>query len=263
METKEGQETEVAPGTEKTQETKPETPIADVATLQKQLEEARKEREELNKKYEQTEKGLRTAHSTLTEKDRLLKEQADLRSLIASQREDISLILEAIAIRDSNADNPEAATAALKKKLEEKRAKEQQEENQKRYAEFAGKVGEYQKRVDSLIPDKDSEEYLEIRDLVVEGKFERADRKLKKLEGQKTVENKETKPEVKPDERDKTIEELKKELDHLKKQMNGSLDSETGLPSGSSLSDFEAEKAYISGKKRFQDLPESLKRKYR
>ncbi len=97
------------------------------------------------------------------------------------------------------------------------------------------KALEYKARVDALGLKEDSEDYLDIHDLVIEGKFARADLKLKKLESKETPkENKEVKPEDKKPE--PTEEEKEKiALDYARKK--GWLKSEDGQPSASGGND--------------------------
>jgi hypothetical protein len=92
---------------------------------------------------------------------------------------------------------------------------------------LAAKVRDYQARTEALKLDPQSEEYLEIRDLVIDGKFERAERKIAKLE-EKSMEPK-AEPKIDLEaERAKIREEVRKEI--LKER--GELNAETGQPSG-------------------------------
>lgn len=106
-----------------------------------------------------------------------------------------------------------------------------------RQEELTAKVREYQGRTESLNLDVTSEEYLEIRDLVIEGKFDRADRKLAKLE--KKVDEPKIDLEA---ERTKIREEERKKL----LIERGELNAETGQPSGASLGYNQIRDAWIA-----------------
>ncbi len=95
----------------------------------------------------------------------------------------------------------------------------------------------YRKRVEGLGLSENDEEYWEVHDLVTEGKYQRADIKLKKLEGAKPPESKEQ-GEAEEDSFEKRLEEEKRKWMEEK----GLLESETTTPSGSGgLSGLNAE----------------------
>jgi len=97
--------------------------------------------------------------------------------------------------------------------------------------EFAVKVRDYQQRTDAIGLAVDSEDYMDIRDFVTAGKFDRAEAKLKKLEAH-TVETKKTET---PEEMEAR---LRKEIEKKILDERGLLESETGLPSGTNIRTF-------------------------
>jgi hypothetical protein len=244
--TTEGQETPKVPETvNQTQETKPETPTAELETLRQKLTELQNQSIEAQKKLEQTEKGLRTAHATLTEKDRQLKEQTDLRKIVAGLDEKIEMAFGYIAEKDSEMELSPEKKQDLKKQFQQVKVKQQQEE-------LANKVKEYQERTEALKLDPNSEEYLDIKDFAILGKFDRAEAKLKKLEESKKLTTETPKPEVKKEEPKETIEQIKARLkDEIRKEIlieRGELNAETGQPSGGTMTESKARELYAQGK---------------
>jgi len=82
-------------------ETLPETPPEEpkTPTAEEQLATLQQELKETQTRLEQTDKGLRTAHGTITEKDRLLKEQSDLNSRIDGMEETQRILAAMLAER--------------------------------------------------------------------------------------------------------------------------------------------------------------------
>jgi hypothetical protein len=198
-------------------------------------EDLQKEIKELKTKYEQTDKGLRSAQATLTQKDRLIKEkEISLKRL--DTLEDSMQILAGLIVK-GNID-PEQAES-YKKEFADLKAKRQKEEEQlalkakqeEYQTQINTQVKSLQDRVEALGLTEDDERYLEIKRLAENATptdFKLADIKLKKIE-------KEKKPvDTKPiDDKDKTIADLQAKLKKLEMGKSGQLDVETGLPTGS------------------------------
>ncbi len=225
MTTETGEETKVAiqETPKETQEPKPETPAAEtVETLRQQLAESKT-------KLEQTEKGLRTAHTTLTEKDRLLKEQTDLREEIASIREEVKIAIGWIAEKESGTD--EDLAPGKKQELKQRFDNLEKERVAKRQLAEANTIVQgFRTRVEDLKLDPLSDDYLDIKDFAESGKYARAEARLKKLEGQKQVTTKE--PEKKVETPEQMRARIKAEVTKEILIERGELKSETGRPSG-------------------------------
>ncbi len=211
-ENKEGMETEsevletVVP---QVTETKPPTTEAKEATLQAEISD-------LKQRLEQTDKGLRSAQSTLTQKDRLLKEKEDLRSEITLLKD----MVKVLAVSRRNEDDTYDLEESAKKKPSDVDARFQrlEQEHKERITKLEqarlaqdmnAKIGEYQARTETLKLDENSEEYLDIKDMVLAGKFQRAEIKLAKLEAAMKEKTAETKPtETKTEVRKETDDEV-------------------------------------------------------
>ncbi len=196
---------------------KPEVPTPDETNpLEAQLQEYKSKLEEGEKSY----KGLQTKLNKVNEElgkrgltdTRLDTLEQTQRILVAMLSEKENINLDEI---------PDGKKTDYIKQFDDviqtQKAKAQQDE-------LTGKVKDYQTKTEALKLDPQSEEYLEIRDLVIDGKFERADRKIAKLE--KTVEEE---PKI-----DLEAERTKIHGEELKKILieRGELDAETGQPSG-------------------------------
>jgi len=107
------------------------------------------------------------------------------------------------------------------------------------------KVSTYQRRVEALGLSPNDENYLDVRDLVIEGKYDRAEIRLKKLEAVKEEPPKEKIVEETLEERAEKLAEAKY-LKRLEKE--GLLETDTGSPAGSLSSPQQAMQDYIGGK---------------
>lgn len=235
METKEGLETEkkveeiiIPPPPE------PKPPTAD--TLQKQIDE-------LKAKYEQADKGLRSAQATLTQKDRLLKDKEDVHEKL----DKLEMMIKVLATARAQEVEDDLDTVAKERKPNIDKAFEELEQKQKakRHQEQVQEtILGIQKRVEALGLTEDDERYLEIYKLATSAipvDLKIADIKLKKLEKEKEITPVDTKP---TDDREKEIADLKKQVEKLQKQVSGALDSETGLPSGASVNEEQIRKNF-------------------
>ena len=201
----------------------PQPPAAEeqMATLQNELKE-------LKTKYEQADKGLRSAQATLTQKDRLLKERENYARRLDSVEDSIQ-ILAGLVSKGGNFDpdmvdgyKKEFASLKEQRKREEEAValKEKQDEYmQKATSIYAEAEGIFSDDVDTL--------HL-IRNYIRAGDFDLAEKKIVKAKGDKPVDNKPS------DEVTKRLEALEKENQRLKDIVSGRLDSETGLPAGAS-----------------------------
>jgi len=213
-------------------EVKPPTAEEQMATLQQEMGE-------LKTKFEQADKGLRSAQATLTQKDRLLKEKDDIRGEFETLKNMVKILATQPSRDFNDADGLEETARRKQPDIDAKFKELEDKESSRKYQEKLNEqVAEYGNRVIALGLTENDEAYWEIFKLVTNATpadFKLADIRLKKLEKEKIpVDNKPT------DE----IVELKKELDKLKKQLSGGLDSETGLSSGSSASVEQIRKNY-------------------
>jgi chromosome segregation ATPase len=218
MDTIEGKETTVAEA--------PKTP-----TAEEQLSTLRKEHDDLVKKYEQTEKGLRTAHQTLTEKDKELKKQVDLMSRIGTVED----MIKVLATEKFSVPEDELTETAKTKKadidkafqeIEKKRTLErqlaEQEAAKKSYNEQADTI--FAKAKEVFKDDDDSLERVEL--LLKTGDIERARKRVEKVEEKKSTDTKsQESEEVKFQKR---LEEEKRKW----QEESGLLVSDAGKPAG-------------------------------
>ncbi len=200
-----------------------------------------KELAELRQKYEQTDKGLRSAQATLTQKDRLLKEKEDLRGEIDTLKNMVKILA---TQRVKDADELETVakqpTPDVNKAFLELEQQQQARENQRKIQE---QIASYQSRVESLGLTENDENYWEIYKMVTNATpadFRLADIRLKKLEKEK-----ESVPVAKkPTDSEKEIAELKAKLKKLEMANSGQLDSETGMPSGATATEEQIRKNF-------------------
>jgi hypothetical protein len=219
-------------------ETPQETPKIATPTADELLVIANKQLTELQTKLGQTEKGLKTAHQTLTEKDRLLKQQQDFRSEMDEMKESIQIMAGLVAKGEMS---PEQAQDA---KNEFARMKQDSLER-KRQTELKAQADVYNQRADAIY--QKAQEVLDedgIADVVAHlkaGNPDLAERKIAKAtKGVKPVEEK--KPEVVDEKtlREKMKKEIMAEL--------GLLNTETGQPSGKGMTKDKAYAEYAAGR---------------
>ena len=106
------------------------------------------------------------------------------------------------------------------------------------------KVSTYQRRVEALGLSPNDENYLDVRDLVIEGKYDRAEIRLKKLEAIKEEPPKEKIVETEEERFAKKLESEK--LKWMEER--GELVTDTGSPAGGLSSPQQAMQDYIGGK---------------
>lgn len=202
--------------------TEPNPLEAQIQELQSQLQVKDESYKGLQKKLNQVNVDLKSRGLSESRLDTLEQTQRLLVSML-SEKESIDI-----------AEIPSEKRADYLKQFDDVVTQQRQKGRQD---ELIAKVREYQERTDSLKMDVESEEYLEIRDLVIDGKFDRADKKLAKLE------TKVNEPKIDLEaERTKIREEEKKKL----LIERGELNSETGQPSGVSLDYAQIRDAYVA-----------------
>jgi len=202
-------------------------PLTTEETLQKEIAE-------LRTKYEQTDKGLRSAQATLTQKDRLLKERENVRDEI----ETLKNMVKILATQQNSGDDDFETTAKKKnpdidKSFEELEQRQKAQEYQRKLTET---IDSYRQRVEAVGLTEKDEGYWEIYKLVTNATpadFRLADIRLGKLEAEKEK----TPVDNKPTDEAKKLEVALKEIERLKKVVSGELDTETGLPSGASATE--------------------------
>lgn len=240
METQQGLET--VPKVEETP--KPPEPVVKPPTAEEQMVTLQAQMVELKTKYEQADKGLRSAQATLTQKDRLLKDQSDMRGEFNILKNMVKVLAVRGQVSDEEADDLENTAKQkrpdINQKFEELEQKAKVREYQKQLQET---INIYKERVETLGLKEDDERYWEIYKLVTNATpadFKLADIRLKKIEAEKEkpVDNKPT------DDVTKKLETALKEIERLKMQVSGKLDSETGLPSGSSANETQIRKNF-------------------
>ncbi len=220
-------------------EVQPPAPEVDLASLQTKLTK-------LETELEQTKKGLSTAHQTLTQKDRELKSQADLRAEIQGIREDMELLAVGFATRDevepTDGTSRQNVLAELQKRRLAAEGKRKQEIDALARQETATIISGFQKRVEALGLTDEDDDYGDIYRLVrtldpVDIKT--AERRLKKLEVAKVVVKGEKESE----------EALRERIfkEEMEKRYPGMYTSDIGAPSGTQIPTGQAMDAYVRG----------------
>lgn len=224
-----GEEAEVT-----TDEPKVETaPTAEqqMETLKAQLEEARQIAEQAKK----SEQGLR---GSLTEKDRKIKEQADLNSRLDGFEETQKILAAMLNERVSSEGVDEGTKADYLKQYDEILSKQktarEQAQLQTKYAEYNQKADAIYQRAEKVFAD-DEDSLFQVKTFLLNQSPDLAERKVLKAETKKPEEAKL-----------KEVDETEKK--RLEMEKSGELISDNGSPSGIGNSDEEFIKQYAAGK---------------
>jgi len=228
---------------EKGEETQEETPtqVSELATLQAELEALKAQ----NQRLPELEKGFKSLQQTLTEKDKEIKRRADFDSKIDVLQENFETLATYIASRgDAEGLDPvkgQELQAELKKRRVEQEAKAKQREITETQQEYAQKADSLFARAKIAFAD-DDEGIERVEDLLISGRFERAEARVVKAEGKKAP-VKDSKVETEEQRIDRLAEE--KHRSYLEEK--GLLDTYESTPSGSSSSISEATRKYANG----------------
>jgi len=207
--------------------------LPDAKTLQAELAQSKTQLVELNTKLKTVEDNWKNEQRNSSKKNEEIQKLRDLRSEVDTLKEYVKIQTAVLAeLKGQSESEYTTETQTNKSDYLKKFTDLEANLKQKRDLEvLQTRALEFKARVDTLGLKEDSEDYLDIHDLVVEGKFARADLKLKKLESKETLkETKEVKPEDKKPELTKEDKE-KIALDYAKEK--GWLKSEDGQPSAS------------------------------
>lgn len=221
----------------------PPEPEPTPPTAEEQLATLRTEMEALRTKHEQADKGLRSAQATLTQKDRLIKDREAQATRLDSLEDSIQ-ILAGVVAKGGNID-PEDANEYKKSfaAIKEQRDRDKKESALKlKEDEYMQKAIAIHTEAEGVFGD-DTDKLHTIRNLIRAGDFDLAEKQIAKAK---------EKPVDKEPTDDKVVSDLKKEVEKLKREISGSADSETGLPTGSSANVAEI-------RKRFRETPDDPK----
>lgn len=188
----------------------------------------------LEAQLEEKDKGLRSAHQKLTQKDLELKKREGLDSRIASLEDQIKFTAALIAETQSGGgafgEEKKDPKDLLKRFETMKQASEKQRLAEVARQEGMAKITEIKTKVEELGLTEEDDEYWEIEDLATRGRFDRAEARLKRIA--KTKEQANPKEEAKAEVKE-TAEELKARLEKEILIKHGLLKPEGGTPSGS------------------------------
>jgi len=242
------QETMDTPETEEVQT----TPEAEVPTAEPQASQSTEELEQLRAeklRLEEGYKGLqRKLNQVNTELSKRSASEARLDTLEQTQRILVGMLQERENIQVD--DIPEKQKVDYLKKFDETIAQQKLKIQQE---EMAAKVRDYQARTDALKLDANSDEYLDIKDLVLEGKFQRAENKLARLEASmKDTTVKEEKTEARKETDDEIFERIARQ--------KGLLKTDTAVPSGKTSSFEDVERRFSEGEISFNEYSEARKK---
>jgi len=219
----------------------PEQPKVETPTPEEQLKTLETELNRYKSLAEEKEKGFKTLQERLSEEQGKLRKQAGVEERIQDLSDQMKILAAYVATSAGASEEeltgiPQEKRETLLQKFDqlEKERKEKIEKTQ-----LAETVAAYQKRTEDLGLSQDDEDYWEIHDLVTEGKFQRADVRLKKL-GQARSKPTET---PKSEDTDALVEERARKL----LEERGLLIAETGGPSASASSVVEARARYARG----------------
>lgn len=241
----------------------PEAPIAEqVPTNEDQgnlsageLQKLKEDNQRLSELIGDNPDGYKGLQRKLNQVNEELKKRSAADSRLDTLEQTQRILVSMIAERENiNADDiPEGKKTDYLKQFDEIITQQKQKVEQQ---DFMAKVKDYQERTDALKLDSTSEEYLDIKDFVTSGKFERADARLKKLEARVNEQKKEEKTEPKETEVEmrKRIEKEVREQIFKEKGWNV---TDTGSPSGGTSSDAEFLQEFSEGKR---NAPDDFKR---
>ena len=203
-----------------------ETP-AETPSLEEQLVALKSRLETTEKTLAQTEKGLKTAHQTLSEKDLELKRRAQVEEDIQTIKDHLELLTEAVSNRqtvETEDGVPRTDGLAQLKRERQERERKRQEQT------FNETLQTFRVRTEALSLDPESEEYLDVQDLATRGNFKLADLRLKKMEIRKAEKDAEVA---------KTTRVSQEEIDKLAEQKSRKflqdhdlLKTDSGTPAG-------------------------------
>ena len=196
----------------------PSAPIVDIASLQATLSK-------LETELEQTKKGLSTAHQTLTQKDRELKTQSDLREEIRGLREDYEILAVGIATRGEEENLDGTKRPDILAELQKRRAIA---DSNRKAQEASLLAQEYNQKADNIYAQAqtlfEGEDLKDIEDLLKSGNLVMAQREVRKASKGKSTLTKELPKETDDERIEKRVQE---EL-----RRRGLLTSDDGITGG-------------------------------
>ncbi len=204
---------------------------------------------QLTKQYEEKDKGLRTAHATLTEKDREIKRLSDFNAKVESIDQKIKILAAATAtgmrMNQDTLDNmsPQDQANLLSEfdKLDaETKARAEQSQKQAEEAEYKARADSLWQEAQSLGLNEDTLDRIE--DSLMYGRLDRAEKLIER--------NRKTETKTETTDIDKLVEEkLQAKLKELgiKQEEEGLLDTDTAIPSGRTPSQQDIIDRYASG----------------
>lgn len=218
----------------------PEEPKASQST--EELEQLKAEKIRLEEGYKGLQRKLNQVNTELSKRS---ASEARLDTLEQTQRILVGMLQERENINVD--DIPEKQKVDYLKKFDDVIAEQKRKVQQE---EYTAKVRDYQQRTDALKLDENSEEYLDIKELVLEGKFQRADIKLAKMEA-KVKENpvKEDKAEPRKETDDEIFERIARQ--------KGLLKTDTAVPAGKVSSFEDAEERFSRGEISMKEYSEA------
>ena len=219
-------------------------------TAEEQLKSLQSKVQELTAEKERLDKGYKGLQQTLSAKDREIKKQTELESRIAGIQDTMELLATAIAEgkrgdTDNLGETPSQPGRNILKELQAKKqeqeTKRQQETEKQTQAEYTHKADALYARAQAIFGE-DDENIEHIEDLLMSGRYERAEARIVKAERSKGM-----KGEQSVETEDKKIERLVGE--RLKKELQdrGLLEEHSGYPSAGSSNAIDAMNKYIKG----------------
>lgn len=227
-----------------------ETP-APTEAEKKLLEELNKTKNELLesvKVADQHKKGLQTLERELRDRESKLKQFGGIQEEIQAIREDNKLLAGYIAtLTGKPEDDFNKAKENKPELLEVFNERERQRATLKQQKELIDKTESFRQRVEESGYTRKDDEYWQMYDLVISGKFNDAEERLKLLEEKKLSQKEPEKTEKKETEEEK-INRLAEEKYQKRLESEGLLKSDVGTPSGKVMDYASASIAYAEGR---------------
>jgi penicillin-binding protein 1A len=225
-----------------TEETKTVTPEKSVEELKAELQKAQEEMKKFQLATEEKDKGFKTLQRQLAEEQARVKRVSDIDAKLNAIDEKMKITIAAVATgAEEDTERGKQIKKEFLSRYDEADAKAKQDLAMKQAEETANS---FKSRVEALGLTQEDEDYWEIHDLVVEGKYPRAELKIKKLEASKNKPATDTNKESEEVRINRLAEEKARKLMEEK----GLLDVDAASPSAAATDFNSAAKLFAEGK---------------
>lgn len=214
-------------------------------TPEEQMAAIRTELTDYKAKLESTEKGLRTAHQTLTEKDKEIKRQANIETRLEELGERMELLATAWATSSGQSeDSLDTYKEQKRDVLEDLRKVKQDQDKKRKEDQLKVEQEEYIRNCDAIharakeVFADNEDAIFQVRAYLRSGDLDLAESKIAKAEVSKKTPTESS---------EARIERLAEEKARARWEKEDLLETDTGGPSASSVSAMDATEKYIKG----------------